>query len=96
MKDIQFWWRCVCVCVCTCVRVYFLSHTHTHTHACLHPLTNTHEQITTTMKHATGECPEHYLTAEKAKQEITTEARVYGGIYLSLLAASLALPAFGN
>jgi len=48
------------------------------------------------MKHATGECPEHYLTAEKAKQEITTEARVYGGIYLSLLAASLALPAFGN
>ena len=69
---------------------------HCDIHASLHSLTNTHEQITTTMKHATGECPEHYLTAEKAKKEITTEARVYGSIYLSLLAASLALPAFGN
>jgi hypothetical protein len=48
------------------------------------------------MKHAMGQCPEHYLSAEKAKNEITTEARVYGGIYLSLVAASVALPAFGN
>jgi len=43
-----------------------------------------------------GQCPEHYLTAQKAKSEITTEARVYGALYLSLIAASLAIPAFGS
>jgi len=48
------------------------------------------------MKHAVGDCPEHYLTAEKAKNEIQTEARVYGAMYLSLLAASIAVPAFGK
>ena len=52
------------------------------------------DAITTTLKHAAGICPEHYLTADRAKHEVTTEARVYTSFYLSLLAASLLSPAF--
>ena len=35
------------------------------------------DAITSTFKHAMGICPEHYLAADKAKNEVTTEARVY-------------------
>ncbi len=35
------------------------------------------DAITSTVKHALGICPEHYLSAAKAKKEITFEARVY-------------------
>ena len=35
------------------------------------------DAITSTIKHALGICPEHYLAGEKARREVTTEARLY-------------------
>ena len=53
------------------------------------------DAVTSTVKHAMGICPEHYLSAAKAKKEITTEARIYCAFYLALAAAAVLNPAFG-
>jgi hypothetical protein len=44
------------------------------------------DAITSTIKHAMGKCPEHYLSADKAKKEVTAEARAYWSLSVSLIA----------
>lgn len=39
------------------------------------------DAISTTVKHACGVCPESYLTNERARREVTTEARIYLALY---------------
>jgi len=54
------------------------------------------DAVSTTVKHALGQCPEPYLASEKVQREVREEARAYLALYLGLLAGGLMVPALGS
>ena len=54
------------------------------------------DAVTTTVQHARGICPEMYLHKDKARRQVTLEARIYVVLYAALGGLGCAVPIVGR